>query len=237
MYKVLFLLLIINSYPVYYNTILRCRPSVSVSVPFSRNLFSHRFHSAICWIPFSFLFRFCNETIPLSLSLSLSLSFRFRREGNNGGPMYAHVSEPDNSFLRSSAPRRAFGLILQAIRETFVTWLRDWVMEHSSGIVFWQIYVCFLPRCLSFLLPCGPTLLFVYFQVNNGLWYFLIIFNTSFVRWSALSALTRRLIENIYTVNATEILLEDSCCSFQHTVTYSCHRYSFFLSHENILWY
>ena len=125
MYRVLFLLLIINSYPVYHNTILHCRPSVSVSVPFSRSLFSHRFHSAICWIPFSFLFRFCNETIPLS--------FRFRREGNNGGPMYAHVSEPDNSFLRSSAPRRAFGLILQAIRETFVTWLRDWVMEHSSG--------------------------------------------------------------------------------------------------------
>ena len=72
--------------------------------------------------------------------------------------------------------------IIQAIREDFVNYsLLEFELwsTRSSGIssMLRGIRGAFSshPRPSFLLFRCGPPLLFVYFQVNNGLWYFLDI--------------------------------------------------------------
>ena len=98
-----------------------------------------------------------------------------KEKGGGGELMSAHV------YL---SLRFALGLLLliesvllaltrQAIREAFVNQLRACVMEHSSGSILtgiraFSIYLPVIPPPL-----CSPPILFVYFQVKNGFWYFL----------------------------------------------------------------
>ena len=97
---------------------------------------------------------------------------------------YIHISLKD--FAEALTPRTRhyfaaecscvcciFGFVYQkTARDGLSSLLRDWVTEHSVCSILTGMLGAF-PAYLPLISFCGPPLLFVSFQVNNGSWHFL----------------------------------------------------------------